>query len=571
MLGDIGLIAVKSGSDVADGALAVLQQLQDAQAVGLAEQTEPAGDGFQDFFVGEGAEGEFDVFGHGASFLFLTIQPYSHIVVKRKVKANTMTNKPPPTPKRTFPVFRRPRRFPAAASFALLTLCLAVSRPGCAQEAPATVSFTLQQAIQEALRKNPELQGATDASDAAAARVEQSRAEWYPRVDFSQEFTRGNNPVYVFGTLLTQRRFTADNFDLARLNTPTPLDNFQTRFDGRMLLFDSGQRRYLTQGAREAKTAADFQKEQARQDLILRVVRAYFGVMVAKEEEGASSEALRAAEANEQRAEHMQKAGLTVDSDLLSARVFTAQRKDREIRAKNGVELARLVLAREMGMAPGAAPDVSGSLEEPAAGSEKTAEDWEKSALERRPALQAARLAGDAATSARKSARAEFGPRLGVFADYERDGISFAGSGGTSWTAGARLDFNIFAGGAQKARLAEAQANESQAKHDLEWLQSGVLLEVRQACLEVSAAAQRAEAARGSADQAKESLRILQNRYEAGLTTITELLRAQSAQLDARTAYLSAVHDWRVAQAELERAAGMLTVDSPVLQGEKQP
>lgn len=472
-----------------------------------------------------------------------------------------------------FPALQLPRfpkllaRLSPRLSLALLAASLAAAPPGRAQNPP----LTLEQAVQTALRNNPQLRSASDSAAAAAARVDQSKAAWYPRVDFSEGLTRGNNPVYVFGALLAQRRFTAQDFDLARLNAPAPLDNFATQLRGQMLLFDSGQRHYGIQGAKRAKTAADFAREQARQDLILRVVRAYYGVIVAKEEEAAASDALRAAEANEQQTERLRKAGLIVESDLLSAKVFTARMQDREIRAKNAVELTRLALARELGLTSAADMQVGGGLREPAVANQKTAEDWEKSALQERPALQAAKLAGDAAASARKSARAAFGPTLGVFADYERDARSFAGNAGTNWTAGARLEFNIFSGGAQKARLAEAQANENKAKHDLEWFKSGVLLEVRQACLNVAAAQQRAAAARGSADQARESLRILQNRYQAGLTTITELLRAQSAQLDARTAYLSAVHDWRVAEAELERAAGTLTPDSAVLQEEKQP
>jgi outer membrane protein len=133
------------------------------------------------------------------------------------------------------------------------------------------------------------------------------------------------------------------------------------------------------------------------------------------------------------------------------------------------------------------------------------------------------------------------------------------------------VKFNLFAGGAQKARLAEAQANENKAKHDLEWVKSGVLLEVQQAYLGTKAAAQRAAAARDSANQAQESLRIIQNRYQAGLTTITELLRAQTAQLDARNAYLSAVYDWHTALVELEHSAGTLTRDAALLRGEKKP
>ena len=170
-----------------------------------------------------------------------------------------------------------------------------------------------------------------------------------------------------------------------------------------------------------------------------------------------------------------------------------------------------------------------------------------------------------------KAAKAEFGPKIGLFGTTERDAMTLGGPSGTNWTAGARLDFNLFAGGAQKARVAEAAANASRAKHNVEWFRSGIEMEVRRSYLDAGAAAQRAEAARDAAEQAKESLRIVQNRYDAGLTTITELLRSQTAQLDARTNYLLAVQDWQVARAQLERAAGVLTPESKLIADAGKP
>jgi outer membrane protein len=158
-----------------------------------------------------------------------------------------------------------------------------------------------------------------------------------------------------------------------------------------------------------------------------------------------------------------------------------------------------------------------------------------------------------------------------LFGSTERDAMTLGGPSGTNWTAGARLDFNIFAGGAQKARVAEATANENKAKHRVEWFRSGVQMEVRKAYLDGNAAAQRAATARDAAEQAKESLRIVQNRYEAGLTTVTELLRSQTAQLDATTGYLTALQDWQVARAQLERAAGVLTPESALITGAGKP
>jgi len=452
-----------------------------------------------------------------------------------------------------------------AAGFALC-LQLALGTPLLAQERGKEGSLTLEQAVRMALDQNPAFRSTGDEGDAARARLKQAQAAWFPRVDFHQDFTRGNNPVYVFGTKLTQRQFSAADFALNNLNTPRPLDNFQTRFDGQWRLFDSGQTLFQQRSAKKLVTATDFQTEQARQDLILEVVRHYYGVLALRENLLAANEAVKTAEANSTRIEAMHKAGLIVDSDLLSAKVFLAQMKDRHIRAENELTFANMQLAREMGLPVDAQTEPRGNLSEPEA-SRKTLQEWIRTALEQRPSLRAAQLQQEAMDQERKAAKSEFGPKIELFGSTERDAMTLGGPSGTNWTAGARLEFNLFAGGAQKARAAEAAANANKAKHDVEWFRSAVQLEVRKAYLDASAAAQRAAAARDASEQATESLRIVQNRYETGLTTATELFRAQTARLEATTDYLSALHDWQVARAQLERAAGVLTTESTLIAG----
>ncbi|HVC00381.1 MAG TPA: TolC family protein [Candidatus Dormibacteraeota bacterium] len=438
-------------------------------------------------------------------------------------------------------------------------IALLACAPGARAQAPQPL--TLRQAVELALKQNPALRATREQVNVSRAQVGEARAGWLPRLDVSQGFTRGDNPVYVFGTLLTQRQFKAGNFNLSALNQPSPLDNFQTRVDGQVSLFDSGRTYWREAGAKKMSTAADYETAQARQDLILRVVRAYYGVIVAREELGAANQALDSAKANEQQVKAMTTSGLVVTSDLLSAEVFRSQMRDRQITASNALEVARLNLGRELGMPPGASPQVAGTLGQPKSLAGKI-DQWEKTALSERPALRAAQLQEQAANTGRKLAKADFGPQIGLFADFERDAETLGGPSGTNWAAGARLDWNVFDGGAKRSRLAEADARRSQAEDQLEWLRSGIELEVRQAYLDAQAAAERAGAAQAAVSQAGESLRIIQNRYQAGLVTITELLRAQTAQLDARTGYLSALHDWQVARAQLERAAGQLTLGS---------
>ena len=450
--------------------------------------------------------------------------------------------------------------------FASAFAALALFSPAARAQQP----LPLRSAVRTALDHNPELRAAGEDEKAAAARSGEARAAWYPRLDFSQGFTRSNNPVFVFGTLLTQRRFTAADFALSQLNTPHPLDNFDTRISASMTLFDSGRTWQRTRMAERQKTAADYALEQARQDLILRVVESYFVAVVAREDLAAAQDGWKTAQSNRERIATFEHAGQVVTSDLLSAQVFEAQARDREIRAANAAEVAQLSLARELGVDAGAVGMPSAELGEPEeiAG---TIADWEKEALDARPLLHAVEMQADAASNGAKLARSQFGPTVGLFSDFERDALTLGGPSGTNWTAGVRLDWNIFAGGADRYRAAEAAAEKRKAEDHLEWARSGVQLELKRAYLDCGAATARAAAAKESAAQARESLRIIENRYQAGLVTITELLRAQQSVVEARTGYIAAVGDWYTARAALERAAGKLTLDSPILLAGEKP
>jgi len=103
------------------------------------------------------------------------------------------------------------------------------------------------------------------------------------------------------------------------------------------------------------------------------------------------------------------------------------------------------------------------------------------------------------------------------------------------------------------------------AHADEQRIDSAVRLEVRRAWADLRAAGQRIEVAKAAVSEAEESLRITRNRYEAGMTNVTELLRNETVVLESRTRYLAAVHDQRIAAAMLELAAGRLSPESEVL------
>jgi outer membrane protein TolC len=159
-------------------------------------------------------------------------------------------------------------------------------------------------------------------------------------------------------------------------------------------------------------------------------------------------------------------------------------------------------------------------------------------------------------------ARSAFLPEVSVHGVFEANRHSFAAGGGTNWMTGATLRWNLFNGFSDRARIAEASFLRTQREEEQRKITSGLRLQVRQSYLDLQAANSRMDVAQASIAEAEENHRIIANRYEAGLSNATDLLRSQTAWSEAKTRYLAAVFDQRVATLRLERAAGMLTVSS---------
>ena len=423
---------------------------------------------------------------------------------------------------------------------------------------------SLEQAVNIALKNNPTVHAASAYASAAQHAIDAAKAGYMPQLNFSEGFTRGNNPVYVFGTLLTQRQFTAANFDLGFLNYPPPVDNFRTQFSASMPLYDFGR----TSGrVKDARIQAQTVRESAsrnEQGVVFDVVNAYLNGLLAQEQVRVAQASVTMAEADLQRAQARDKQGLAVASDVLSAQTQLAQAKENLIRAQNGVAISQATLNVAMGVSEDAPTTTEGKL----AAVQISVRDLptlQQAALKQRPDYHEAELQAQRAGNSVSLAKKEFLPRLDMMGSWEQDNQTFAARGGNNWVAGATLTFNIFNGGARRARIAESKSYQLRAEAMRSQMESAVRLQVREAFLNLNAARQRVEVSRDSAAQAQESLRILRNRYDAGLATIMDLLRAETMRTAAQNNHLNAVYDYRLAFAALELATGDLGPNSPAV------
>ena len=311
--------------------------------------------------------------------------------------------------------------------------------------------------------------------------------------------------------------------------------------------------------------AATHQLDRAEQEVVFRVIDSYDATLLAAKELDLAQHSTQTAQAIVDRSQIRFDSGLVVESDLLTAKVRLVSRQQELIRARNDLALALAQLDVAIGVPMESTFDLTQVLSElqlPAL----SLSDLESTALSRRPDLQ--RIVGEqnAQHQTVAIAKSAFGPQLNAFAGWESDNPTFlAGGGGNNWVGGLELKIDLFQGGAKRAELSRQRALEEKAAALRQAASDGVRLEVRRAYYNVDASRQQVEVARASIAEAQDSLRINQDRYETGLTTITELLSAEEAARHSQTDYWSAVSRLRTSYAALELATGTLNSQSPAV------
>src|SRR5579885_3330135 len=407
--------------------------------------------------------------------------------------------------------------------------------------------LSLREAVGLALRENRAVVAAGEAVEAARTRLDQARGGRLPKIDYTESFARSNNPVFVFSSLLTQHQFGEQNFAIGPLNRPDAMNNFQSQLVLDQTLYDAGETRHALKAAGLGRDLSQEEARDVRMKAIAAAARAYYDAVLAAESLKTAEQAVRSAEADLRRAENVRAAGLSTDVDVLSIRVHLANMTEQRIRRAADLDVARAALND--------AADLP----------ELELAQLERDAARERPEMRRSRLAASLARTQQDSARSSLLPQVSFRSLWEADRQRFVTRGGANWLASVSLRWNLFNGFSDKARIEEAAHSLRRAEADEQRADSAVRLQVRRAYADLRAAGQRIEVARAAVAEAQESLRITQNRYEAGMSNVTDLLRNETAVLESQTRYLAAVHDQRVAALMVEFAAGRLAADSEVL------
>lgn len=437
---------------------------------------------------------------------------------------------------------------------ALAVLVLAFVLEGGSLRAETTNALTLTDCLRESLSANHTLLARSAESDAAGARAKGSLAARLPRLFAAGSAQHTSDPYRLQAATENNQPgiFTRDTWQ-ATAGIALPI------YAGGRLAAEQNASRLLAE-------AASGDVAFARQALAVRVVTLYEDALALRAVIRSLDQSRATLRAQVERIDALLRQQKAAEVDRLRVTVRLARVEQSAIEARNRLEIVQATLAVLMGREPSVAWELADNLSTPPAASVDmiTSRDLR--------ADEAAALARSASAAQQvRASRSGYWPTVEGVATYGPRADFHSGEDYGMGFAGVALTWNIWDFGRTKSRVSEARANQRVREEAVAETTLQRRLELANAEAGVRAAAARIEASRLAVEQAQESLRIEQRKYELGQGTITDVLDAQSAAVESESLRARALADHSISLAARDFAAGHVFTSAaalPVLRGD---
>ena len=418
-----------------------------------------------------------------------------------------------------------------------------------------TKSLGLSDAIQIALNNNRRLQAANQYRDATRSMASQAKGAFFPRVDIVEGFNYTDKPTLVFSNLLDQAGFKQQNFAINSLNNPTPLTNLASQIRLEQPVYTGGKLSASLGQARAFAEASEEKARRTRQEVIASVIEAYYQVLLADGNLEVINKSLVSARGHLERTQALFEKGLAVRSDVLRTQVQLGNYEREKMAAESAIAVNQTQLRYLLG-------EDTGHYRLTDQPSDDTLPIDMLDALvslakQSRPDLKAAEKEVERAMETVRIAQADYYPSLNFVTQVESNTRKFTSSA-ENFAVFVTARWNLFNGFATQEKVAEAQALARRSELLRDDLFHAVANEVEQSRLAITVARRQVGVARENVAQAGESLRILEDRYDAGLARNVDVLDGEAALKQAEHDLLRAQVNSQIFRARLNLATGQL-------------
>ncbi|MGZ5027863.1 MAG: TolC family protein, partial [Methylobacter sp.] len=406
-------------------------------------------------------------------------------------------------------------------ALSLLPIFVLSSIPAIAEQAPEKIadkaatlksslqSFTLDQAIEQALANNPDMQIAAERISQAEAQLGVALSAFYPQVTARVGYEHSNNPAQVFSMVVAQRDFTSNSIN--NINNPGYRQNFRPEIIGKLSLFRGGQDYQNSKAAELGIDAAEFERSRVRNALIEAVTASYYAYLAAQEAQKVAQDSISAIDSELKQSKLRYEAGTVLKSDVLSLEVKLAEAQEAQIRAANGIEVSKAGLATLLGLSADQAFTIASSssvLPKPKLTS--SFNDLLELAMTQRPEVKAAANQVEISQRLVKSAQGAYLPKADAYVSYGQDSRDPGFySSKDNVTAGVSVAMDLFSGLETKNRVSAAERKAAEARETERKAKLAIEQEVKVAFLKLEEALARMRVAEASVASAEEALRLV--------------------------------------------------------------
>ncbi len=412
-----------------------------------------------------------------------------------------------------------------------------------AMPGPAPRPITLAQAVALAQQNAPSAVQAKGQQRNAAAAERSAYAAFLPSVSLSASATRQYGGTRIVGG----EAFSA-------LNEPWSTNG---SIGASVLLFGGGQRIFELRGARATASAAGYGVTSQLYAVALDVKQQYFNVLAARESETAARAQLAQAELQLKTAVARVEARSATRSDSLRSEIQVRNAQLAVLNALTTLDAANAALTRSVGVTyPVTAAPADTSAQERLAVQGEALRDLAANG----PAVQQAKAQLDAARAARLSSWTGYLPS--VTASYSRaasgnsESFGLADAYGYSGSLRLSLSLPIWSQYQREQQIVQASVAQDDAEAALRDARLAAIQNFATALGAYRTAGENIAAQIASVAAAEEDLRVQQQRYAVGSSTLLDVLTSQTTLDQARQQLIRARYDQRVAKAQLEALVG---------------
>jgi len=305
--------------------------------------------------------------------------------------------------------------------------------------------------------------------------------------------------------------------------------------------------------AREVVRAGQFAAQDAQDVVVLAVAGAYLQVLAAQARLNSAQAQLETAKVLDERTRKQLEFGKAAQIDVNRSHVEVLLSRQRLVTLQDDLAKQKINLARLTGLPPN--PDYELASDVPYTSAPPLAlGDALQQAMSQRADLKAAETQVKAAERALRAARDERLPSASVDADYGE--IGAPSTLRRTYTVAATLSVPIWNGGRTGGDIQQAEAALGQRRAELADTRSQIESEVRNAYLDLQAAASQVDVAQQNIELMGETLGQSRQRFEAGVSENVEVVQSQESVAGANLDYINSVFAHNLAKLSLARALG---------------